>query len=188
MGHLLSDEDQRLLLGEARRAVADALAGRPPSPPPADGVFGLRAGVFVSVHNHGELRGCIGHPSGGEPLAQSVGRCAVAAATEDPRFPPVTAAELAACDFEVSVLGPIEKVSSLDEIVVGRHGLIIEQQWRRGLLLPQVAIEYGWDRETFLTHTCVKAGLPRDAWTRGATIFKFEAEVFGEARPGVRRA
>jgi len=188
MGHLISDDDRRRLLQEARRAIGDALAGRPPAPPAAEGVFGLRAGVFVSIHHHGELRGCIGHPEGDRPLADVLGHCAAAAATEDPRFRSVSASELAACDLEVSVLGPIAPVASTGDITVGRDGLIVEQGWHRGLLLPQVAVEYGWDRETFLSQTCRKAGLPPDAWKTGASIFRFEAEVFGELRPGARRA
>ena len=104
----------------------------------------------------------------------------VAAATRDPRFPPVSDRELADIDIEISVLTPVEPVADPMEIMVGRDGLIIEQHGHRGLLLPQVATEYGWDRNTFLAHACVKAGLPRDAWQRGARIFKFQAEVFGE--------
>jgi uncharacterized protein len=188
MNGLLTADDRRRVLVEARRAVAEALAGRPPAPPAEDGVFSLRAGVFVSLHRHGELRGCIGQPYGDRPLAESVGRCAIAAATEDPRFPPVTAAELEACDLEVSVLSPMTPIVRPDEIEVGRHGLIVEQGGRRGLLLPQVATEYGWDRETFLAHTCAKAGLPRDAWKAGARLFRFEAEVFGDRPPGTRHA
>jgi uncharacterized protein len=188
MSHRLSEEDRRRLLGEARRAVTDTLAGRPPSPPPTDGVFARMAGVFVSVHRQGELRGCIGHPDGDRPLAEVVGRCAVAAATEDPRFASVTPAEFDECDLEVSVLGPIEPVADPADIVVGRDGLIVEQHWHRGLLLPQVAVEYGWDRETFLAHTCQKAGLPHDAWKKGAKLFRFEAEVFGEPAARTRHA
>jgi AmmeMemoRadiSam system protein A len=188
MSDLLTADDRRRVLGEARRAVTEALEGGRPAPPAADGVFGLHAGVFVSLHRHGGLRGCIGQPYGERPLADTVGRCAIAAATEDPRFPPVTAAEFAECDLEVSVLGPTTPVARPDEIIVGRHGLIVEQHGRRGLLLPQVATEYGWDRETFLAHTCMKAGLPRDAWKTGARLFRFEAEVFGEPPAGTRHA
>jgi AmmeMemoRadiSam system protein A len=188
MSTLLSAEDQRRVLREARRAVAEALAGRPPSPPPVDGVFARRAGVFVSWHLHGALRGCIGYTEADRPLADLVGRFAIAAATQDPRFPAVTAAELGECDIEVSVLGPMEPVADPSEIVVGRHGLVVEQSWHRGLLLPQVATEYGWDRETFLAHTCMKAGLPRDAWKTGARLFQFEADVFGELSLETQRA
>jgi hypothetical protein len=177
----ISSEDRRRLLQEARRAVSDALAGRSAVPAEPEGVLGLRAGVFVSIHSHGELRGCIGHLDGDQPLAAVVARSAVAAATEDPRFAPVTSAELNACEIEISVLGPIEAVEDVDDIVVGRHGLIVEQSWHRGLLLPQVAREQRWDRDTFLARTCAKAGLPGDAWKRGAKILRFEAEVFSDA-------
>jgi len=177
----ISLADRRRLLQEARRAVSDALAGRSAVPAEPEGVLGLRAGVFVSIHSHGELRGCIGHLDGDQPLAAVVARSAVAAATEDPRFAPVTSAELNACEIEISVLGPIEAVEDVDDIVVGRHGLIVEQSWHRGLLLPQVAREQRWDRDTFLARTCAKAGLPGDAWKRGAKILRFEAEVFSDA-------
>ena len=176
----ISSEDRRRLLQEARRAVSDALAGRPAVPAEPEGVLGLRAGVFVSIHSHGELRGCIGHLDADQPLAAVVARSAVAAATEDPRFASVTRAELDDCQIEISVLGPIEPVEDVDDIVVGRHGLIVEESWHRGLLLPQVAREQRWDRDTFLARTCAKAGLPGDAWKRGAKILKFEAEVFGD--------
>ena len=177
----LSQEDRDRLLAEARRAVADALAGRPARPVEPVGVFARRAGAFVSFHLDGDLRGCIGHPAGNQTLATVVPQCAVAAATEDPRFVAVSAAELDRCVIEISVIGPLIPVRDPGEIVVGRDGLIIEQGWHRGLLLPQVAVEYGWDRDAFLARTCAKAGLPPDAWTRGATISRFEAEVFDDA-------
>lgn len=176
----LSPQDRRALLDTARQAIADKLAGRPPVPPLTDGVFARPSGVFVSLHKHGELRGCIGYPDGGQPLGTSVPKCAVAAATADPRFPAVTSDELGELDIEVSVLTPIERVTDPNAIEVGLDGLIVEQDRRRGLLLPQVASEWGWDRETFLAHTCAKAGLPRDAWRHGARIFRFRAEVFGD--------
>jgi AmmeMemoRadiSam system protein A len=183
----LSLEDRRRLLEEARAAAADALAGRPHPIVAPEGVFALRAGVFVSFHLDGALRGCIGHPDGNQTLATVVPQCAVAAATGDPRFDPVSDAELDRCVIELSVLGPISEVRDPADIVVGRHGLIAEQGWRRGLLLPQVAVEYGWDREAFLARTCGKAGLPADAWKRGATISSFEAEVFDDADAAWRR-
>ena len=183
----LSREERDRLLAEARAAVADALAGRPPRQVEAEGIFARRAGVFVSFHLDGDLRGCIGHPDGNQPLATVVPQCAVSAATGDPRFDAVSAAELARCVIEISVLGPIAEVRDPGEIVVGRDGLIAEQGWRRGLLLPQVAVEYGWDREAFLARTCAKAGLPPDAWKRGATISRFEAEVFDDADAAWRK-
>ena len=109
-----------------------------------------------------------------------VERCAVSAAISDPRFPPLSADEWSGVDLEISVLGPIERVDDIREVVVGRDGLIVEFGRRRGLLLPQVAVEWKWDASEFAAQTCIKAGLPRDAWQKGAKLFKFEAEVFGE--------
>ena len=182
----LSAEDRHRLLDVARAAVADALAGRPPRRVEPAGILARRAGVFVSFHLDGDLRGCIGHLAGDQPLASVVPECAVAAATGDPRFDAILPAELPRCVIEISVLGPISEVRDPGEIVVGRDGLVAEQGWRRGLLLPQVAVEYGWDREAFLSRTCAKAGLPPDAWQRGATISRFEADVFDDADAGWR--
>ena len=188
VGARLSPEDRDSLLAEARQAVSDALAGRPPRRIAPEGIFARRAGVFVSFHLDGDLRGCIGHPDGNQTLATVVPQCAVSAATGDPRFEAVSADELERCVIEISVLGPISEVRDPGEIVVGRDGLIAEQGWRRGLLLPQVAVEYGWDREAFLARTCAKAGLAPDAWKRGATISAFEAEVFDDADAAWRQA
>jgi AmmeMemoRadiSam system protein A len=115
-------------------------------------------------------------------LAGEVARCARESATEDPRFPPMSAAELPETSIELSVLGPLEEIDPRAEgaIVIGRHGLVAEQGSRRGLLLPQVAVEWGWTPEQFLRQTCHKAGLPLDAWQHGARIYRFDAEVFGE--------
>jgi hypothetical protein len=136
--------------------------------------------AFVSVHNHGDLRGCIGHIEPPEPLGRVVPRCAVAACSSDPRFAPVTAAELALIDIEISLLGPLEPIVGPSDIEVGRHGLVVQSGWQRGLLLPQVATQWDWDADTFLAYTCQKAGLARDAWLKGAKLWRFEAEVFGE--------
>ncbi len=146
----------------------------------AEGDEGPRLGAFVSLHYRGELRGCIGHIEPDEPLARIVARCAVAAASQDPRFAPVRGSELDELSIELSVLGPLETVTAIDEITIGRHGLVVEQGWYRGLLLPQVAVEWQWDREQFVAHTCHKAGLAADAWRRGARLWRFEAEVFGD--------
>lgn len=136
-------------------------------------------GAFVTLKKHGELRGCIGHVSGDRPLAQTVAAMAAAAAFEDPRFLPVTQDELADLEIEISVLTPPRQINNVDEIQVGVHGIILQQGGRSGLLLPQVASEYGWDRETFLQQTCRKAGLPSDAWKDQQTrIYIFSAEVF----------
>ena len=135
----------------------------------------------MSLHRFGELRGCIGQIEARQPLVETVADCAVSAALRDPRFRPLTARELdAGTEIEISVLTPMERVSSIEEIEVGRDGLLIRQNYRSGLLLPQVAVEWGWDRDTFLAQTCRKAGLPLDAWQHGAEIYRFQAEIFGE--------
>ena len=141
----------------------------------------LRAGAFVTLRLKGHLRGCIGYPEPERPLLEVIERCAVSAAISDPRFPALTVAEWSEVDVELSVLGPIEPVADIAEVVIGRHGLIVEFGRRRGLLLPQVAIEWKWGCAEFASQTCIKAGLPGDAWQKGARLFKFEAEVFGES-------
>ena len=176
-----SDRDRRLLLRLAREAIAAHVGVAPAHVAAESGVLGVPAGAFVSLHKRGDLRGCIGHIEPNEPLGKVVPRCAVAAAATDPRFPPITPEELAQIDIEISLLGALEPIRGPEEIVVGRHGLVVELGWHRGLLLPQVATEWNWNAETFLAHTCHKAGLSRDAWKRGAQIWRFEAEVFGEA-------
>ena len=143
------------------------------------------AGVFVTLHETGELRGCIGHMEPDEPLVPALVDAAVAACSRDPRFPPVRPDELARIAIELSILGPLEPVATLDEVEIGRHGLLVEQGRRRGLLLPQVAVEHQWTAATFVAHTCRKAGLSDNAWQRGASLWRFEAEVFGERREGV---
>jgi AmmeMemoRadiSam system protein A len=180
---MTSEHDRRLLLQIARDAiVAHVRRGAAPAPPDT-GVGARVGGAFVTLHSCGDLRGCIGHVEATEPLASVIVRCAVAACSADPRFPPVTAAELPNIDIELSLLGPLDPVTDVGDIEVGRHGLVVERRGQRGLLLPQVATEWRWDREAFLSHTCRKAGLPNDAWQRGAKLWKFEAEVFGEHAP-----
>ena len=134
------------------------------------------------------LRGCIGYAEADRSLGEVIVHCAEGASRRDPRFPPVQSHELAQLHIELSVLDGLEPVASFSDIEVGRHGLVVQQGGRRGLLLPQVATEWGWDREAFLSQTCVKAGLPGEAWRDGgAQVFRFEAEVFGEPeRPAAR--
>jgi len=178
---MTTDHDRRLLLTLAREAIQAYVGAAPAHVAAETGVLAEPGGAFVTLHKNGDLRGCIGHIEPTEPIRSVVPRCAVAAASTDPRFPPITAEELTEIDIEISLLGPLERIDGPHQIVVGRHGLVAEQGWQRGLLLPQVATEWHWDAETFLAHTCHKAGLPRDAWKHGATIYRFEAEVFGEA-------
>ncbi|HEY8132410.1 MAG TPA: AmmeMemoRadiSam system protein A, partial [Thermoanaerobaculia bacterium] len=137
---------------------------------------------FVTLRTkRGDLRGCIGSIRAVEPLFKAVASSAVSAAFRDPRFFPVRPDEMPQLDLEISVMGPIEPVRDLAEIEVGRDGLIISKGRFAGLLLPQVATEYGWDREAFLDQACIKAGLPAGSWRLEETrIEKFAAEVFGE--------
>ena len=174
-------DDRQRLLTMARDAIAAHVAGAA-APPSVEliGALADRAGAFVTIHSHGELRGCIGHVDADEPVGRLIPRMAIAACSSDPRFPAVGERELTQIDLEISLLGPLEPIASPEEIEIGRHGLVVELGWNRGLLLPQVATEWQWDRETFLAHTCHKAGLPRNAWSNGAKVFRFEAEVFGE--------
>ena len=139
------------------------------------------AGAFVTLRADAELRGCIGHVEANEPLGVVIARSAVAAGSSDPRFPGITAAELPGLRIEISILGPPAPVSTLADIQIGIDGLIVQLGWHRGLLLPQVAAEWQWDRETFVAETCRKAGLAGDSWAKGAKIWKFQAEVFGES-------
>ena len=179
---MFTEHQQRALIEIARHAVRSSVAGGQALESPVVADLPEATGAFVTLKKHGELRGCIGTLECRRSLSEEVARVAVSAAREDPRFEPVRASELNDLDVEVSVLGPLEPIDPMDPnaIEIGRHGLVVEQGWRRGLLLPQVATELGWDRETFLSHTCAKAGLPADCWTRGAKVYRFAADVFGE--------
>jgi AmmeMemoRadiSam system protein A len=177
---MITDEDRRALLGLARDAITAYVRGLPPPVTNPSPIMSRLAGVFVSLHKDHALRGCIGHLEADRTLGRSVPEMAVAAASCDPRFPPVTADELSELDIELSVLGELEPIGGAGDIEIGRHGLLVEFQGRRGLLLPQVAVEWQWDTETFLAQTCHKAGLARDAWRAGASIRRFTAEVFSE--------
>jgi len=177
----LTETDQVLLLQIARRAVEAHVLSQPVALSEiSSGNLTESCGIFVSIHKHGELRGCIGNPTGVGPLYRAVGECAVSAAVGDPRFVPITHAELPLIEFEISVLSPMRRVMDINEIEIGTHGLLVSKGAFRGLLLPQVAATYGWDRETFLRETCRKAGLRNDDWKDGATIQCFGAVVFGE--------
>ncbi len=141
----------------------------------------LRKGCFVTIKQRDHLRGCIGNFQSELPLFREVAEMAVASATKDPRFYPMREEDLANFTLEISVLSPLRKVENIEEIEVGRHGIYLEKGYYRGVLLPQVAIEHGWDRETFLKQTCLKAGLPTNAWTAEDTeIYLFSAQIFGE--------
>ncbi len=179
---MLSKAEKNALLKIARDAI-EARAkneARLPNLSIASEALETDSGAFVSLHKNGRLRGCIGVFASREPLWKTVQENAVAAAFSDPRFSPVTAGELPDIDIEISVLSPLKETADMNEIEVGRHGIFVMKGRKRGVLLPQVATEYGFDRETFLCETCLKADLPEDAWQNGASVYTFEAEVFGD--------
>jgi len=177
---MIGPEDQQRLLALARRALEARVRRQPPPRPERGGALEWPRGAFVTIRRHGDLRGCLGRIETEAPLADTIANLAASVSDSDPRFDPVSALELDAIDLEISVLTPEREIQAIAEIEIGRHGLIVEQGARRGLLLPQVATEHGWDAETFVSHTCLKAGLPADAWRHGARILTFEAQVFGE--------
>jgi len=180
---ILNDTDKKVLLKIARDTIEGfAKAGKKP-PLPADLPPALRDrhGAFVTIHQRGQLRGCIGTFFGEGELASTVRNMAYAAGWEDPRFPHLAADELSDADLEISVLSPLREISDVNEIQVGTHGIFITKGYYRGVLLPQVATEQGWDRDTFLSHTCIKAGLKPDAWKKETLKIEiFSADVFGE--------
>ncbi len=179
----LDAEQQAILLALARETIgAHVAGGQVPSPPDDAPIFGEERAVFVTLHEHGMLRGCIGSLEAREPLGEAIISSAISAATRDPRFRPVTADEIDDLHIEISVLSPMRLVDSAEEIVVGTHGVLVRQGVRSGVFLPQVAPEQGWDREEMLRHLCAeKAGLAADAWRHGARLYVFTAQVFGEA-------
>lgn len=178
----LSEEDKKVLLKIARQTVESFVkTGKRPDVDIDSDALQKDGAAFVTLRKKGDLRGCIGHVIAREPLYLSVQNMAVAASSEDPRFPPVKEKELTDIDIEVSVLTPMQVVEDPTTIQVGRDGLMISKGGRQGLLLPQVPDEYGWDRETFLDQTCRKAGLPFGAWKEPDTqILSFQAIVFQE--------
>ncbi len=177
----LTPAERADLLSLARSAVTEFLAGgKVISTPPQNPKFLIPRGVFVTLKKHGELRGCIGFIEPVFPLGQAVIQAAVYAATEDPRFPQVAPEELKDLRFEISVLTPLKDISNPALVQVGRDGIVVSMSGQKGVLLPQVPVENGWDRETFLNEGCLKAGLPPDSWKKGARISVFQAIVFHE--------
>ncbi|MGA8274224.1 MAG: AmmeMemoRadiSam system protein A [Candidatus Sulfotelmatobacter sp.] len=181
--HEFSAEERTLLLRLAHDSVASALQSLEiPLDPPTPHLTESR-GVFTSLYLRGELRGCVGYVLPASSVYRAVAETARAAAFDDNRFPAITKDEAPQLEIELSILSPPEPIQA-EDIQVGRHGLLISQHGRRGLLLPQVPVERNWDRTTFLEQTCRKAGLPSDAWQKGATIHAFTAEIFGDKNLG----
>jgi len=176
-----SIEEKKELLALARQTVRNFLEEkRKEYPENTRPHFTEKRGVFVTLHRRGELRGCIGYPLPIKPLHQAVVDNAIAAAFEDPRFPPVRMPELDEIDFEISVLTVPRQIDHPDQVQIGQDGIIVSKGFRRGLLLPQVPVEQGWDLSHYLAYGCLKAGLAEDEWRRGVTIETFQAIVFGE--------
>ncbi|MGC8719766.1 MAG: AmmeMemoRadiSam system protein B [Thermodesulforhabdaceae bacterium] len=176
----LSDEEKRILKELAYATIKAKLEGKPlPSIPNPKGKLLERRGAFVTIHKNNQLRGCIGYVEGHRPLWETVRDMAIHAAFHDPRFPALSPQEFPFIDIEISVLTPLERLKDISDIEIGKHGLVVRKGFYSGLLLPQVAAEYGWDRETFLEWTCRKAGLPPDAWkSNDVEIYIFSADVF----------
>jgi AmmeMemoRadiSam system protein A len=179
-GEGLTSEEKAYLRNLAKAAIEHRLLGKPmPSREGEPPRLAEKRGAFVTLKKRGELRGCIGYTQQLRPLSETVIEMAQAAAFQDPRFPPLSSREWGDISIEISALTPLRLIQDIEEIQAGKHGLFIERGGFGGLLLPQVATEYGWDRQTFLEHTCMKAGLPRDAWKDKKTrIYVFSAEIF----------
>lgn len=181
-GEYLNKEEREKLMAIARSSIMGAVTGKKqPRPEITESRLKENCGAFVTIKKHGQLRGCIGYIQAVKPLYETVEDVAASAAVNDFRFSPVSKEELDELELEISVLTPFRRISDVKEIEVGKHGLYMKRGFNSGLLLPQVATEYGWDRDTFLDHTCMKAGLPTNAWKDKSTeIYIFSAEVFGE--------
>jgi AmmeMemoRadiSam system protein A len=181
MSSTLTEQDGKVLLQTAREAIGARLALRSPHYPAPTAALSARCGAFVTLKADGQLRGCIGHITGSRGLVETIKEVALSSAFEDPRFSPLRAEEWDRVRLEISVLSPFEEITDLNRIEVGVHGIMIRRGGHSGLLLPQVAAEQGWNRDAFLSHTCLKAGLPRDAWSLPQTRIEiFSAQVFAE--------
>jgi AmmeMemoRadiSam system protein A len=176
----LNEEEKKILHHIARTVVENKARGKAvPEFKIESSVLKENRGAFVTIHKKGQLRGCIGYIEGHGPLHKTIEEMADAAAFRDPRFTPVKEKELSELDFEISVLTPLKRTTDVNDIQVGKHGIYIKKGWYSGLLLPQVATEYGWDRQAFLEHTCQKAGLPSNAWKEKDTeLYIFSADIF----------
>jgi AmmeMemoRadiSam system protein A len=181
----LNTSDGAALLATAREAIASRLEGRAPRWPTYRPVLSSPRGAFVTLRSgkaeSSPLRGCIGRMGAKEPLITVIRDMALAAALEDPRFPPLTKEEYPSISVEVTVLSPMRSIGSVDEIEVGRHGVLLTKGWHQAVFLPQVATEQGWNREELLVNLCYKAGLPATAWTSEGVKFQvFEGQIFEE--------
>ena len=186
---LLTLEEGKIAVKLARKAIETYLSEKKVIQDRLSGVFEQKRGVFTTLTKHGELRGCIGFPYPIKRLDEAIIESAIAAATDDPRFPPVSLEEMDEIIVEVTVLTPPEKLNVKPtelpkHVEIGKHGLMVKRGHFSGLLLPQVAVEYGFDAEEFLSQTCMKAGLPPDCWlVEGTEVYRFEGQIFKEVEP-----
>lgn len=180
----ITEEEKNTLLDMAREVISSVLDRKDiPEFSVTSSLLREKRGAFVTLKKRGQLRGCIGYIEGIKPLYQAVVEMAIAAAFRDPRFPPLTRGELEQLDIEISVLSPLTEVKNVQTIEVGCHGIYIVKGFQSGLLLPQVAVEHHWNRETFLAETCFKAGLPTQAWKDKETkIYIFSADIFNSEK------
>lgn len=190
---MLTLEEGKCAVKLARSAIENYLKEGKIIEPRADlpRVFSEKRGVFVTLNKNKELRGCIGYPYPSIPLKNAIIDSAISAATRDPRFPSVTKSELKNISLEVTVLTPPELIKCKpkeipNNIKIGKHGLIVKKGLYQGLLLPQVAVEHGFDEMDFLSHTCMKAGLLPDAWLEGVEVYCFEGQIFEETEEGIK--
>ncbi len=182
MESTIAPKGQKFLLDLARTSIVSYVTNQTlPETETGSKELSSASGCFVTITAGGGLRGCIGNFISDKPLYRLVQEMAVSAAVKDPRFYPMQPADLQSFELEISVLSPLRKISSVEEIEVGTHGIYLEKNYSRGVLLPQVAVEYGWDRDTFLGQTCLKAGLRPHDWQDGTDIFIFSAQIFREA-------
>ena len=179
---MLSENEATVLLSIARETIINLVLEQEYRPEPREEkALNERSGCFVTIKQDGELRGCIGSFQSERPLFQEIAGMAAASANKDPRFHPMEESELDNFSLEISVLSPLQKIEDIDEIEVGIHGIYLEKNFSRGVLLPQVATDYNWDRTTFLQQTCLKAGLPTNAWQGyDADIYIFSAQIIKE--------
>jgi AmmeMemoRadiSam system protein A len=185
MAKMFGKDDRRQLLLIAREAITSFVSsGSVVSRDVKSEKLHAQHGCFVTIKMDGKLRGCIGNFISDKPLCKLVQEMAAAAATKDPRFYPMKKPDLDKFTLEISVLSPLQKISSIDEIQVGTHGIYMERNFHRGVLLPQVATEFNWDRDTFLQQTALKAGMGKDDWQENTDIYIFSAEVFNEEDTG----
>jgi len=176
-----SEKDRKALLAWARESISAELERRRPSPPELSPALSVSLGAFVTLNKNASLRGCIGMIAGRGPLVETIHNMALAAAFEDPRFPSLRADELPEITIEITILTPLEKLPSTDDIVIGRHGLYLVKGGYSGIFLPQVPVEWGWDKATYLDELCHKAGLPSGSWKApDAQLYYFEGAVFSE--------